>query len=74
MNPATLEEARKDEQRSTLLSKKIWPQGCEKPDASNVHFESQGWSIVDRGTSKASRKQHNLNQSCMMQHNALRLM
>jgi len=38
-NPATLEEPRKDGQRSRFLLKKIWPQGCEKPDASNVRFE-----------------------------------
>jgi len=39
-NPATLEETRKDGQRSRFLLKEIWPQGCEKPDASNVRFES----------------------------------
>jgi len=39
-NPTTLEEPHKDGQSSTLLRKEIWPQGREKPDASNVHFES----------------------------------
>jgi len=38
--PATLEEPHKDGQTSTLLSKEIWPQGCEKSDASNMCFES----------------------------------
>ena len=39
-NPTTLKEPRKDGQMSTLLSREIWPQGCEKSDASNVRFES----------------------------------
>ena len=39
-NPETLMEHRQNGQRSTLLRKGIWPQGCEKPDASNVRFES----------------------------------
>jgi len=32
-NPATLEKPCKDGQKSTLLSKEIWPQGYEKSDA-----------------------------------------
>jgi len=32
-NPATLENPRKDGQKSTLLSQEIWPQGCEILDA-----------------------------------------
>ena len=34
LNPATLEEARKDGQRSTLLSQEIWAQGCGRPHGS----------------------------------------
>ena len=33
-NPATLDEHRKDGQRSILLSKEIWPQGCGRPNGS----------------------------------------
>ena len=34
LNRATLEEARKDGQRSTLLSQEIWAQGCGRPHGS----------------------------------------
>jgi len=44
-NPVTLEEPRKDGQRSTLLSREILPQDCEKLDASNVRFQSH---LVER--------------------------
>ena len=46
-NPATLEQPRKYGHRSTLRSKEIWPQGCERPNGSRSarlsRVSDMGW-------------------------------
>ena len=39
-HPNRSKQPRKDRQSSGFLPSEIWPQGCVKPDASNVLFES----------------------------------